>query len=201
MSVQIEDLELLNAVQNFVLSDPDPRVQQFSESMRDWGQDWIEVSPAHLPAADFLTDAISFSTSRGRELLALFERHKTRLRWEQSYRKQDALVPQAMLDGYGFAEIIGQRGPFISDRIRAGIAVWGPGIVYPRHQHQAEEVYILLSGSVEFKVGDSAELGRGAGDVVFVESNTPHGFRTTDQALVVCYLWQAGDLRQVSRFA
>jgi hypothetical protein len=201
MSVQIEDLELLNAVQDFALSDPDPRVQQFSESLRDWGQDWIEISPAYLPAADFLTAAITTSTTRGGELLRLLEHHRTRLRWEQSYRQQDELVPQAMLDGYGFAEIIGQRGPFVSDRIRAGIAVWGPGIVYPRHQHQAEEVYILLSGSAVFRVGDSDELGRGAGEAVFVESNTMHGFHTNDQALVVYYLWQAGDLRQVSKFA
>jgi mannose-6-phosphate isomerase-like protein (cupin superfamily) len=201
MSVQIEDLELLDAIQDFALSDPDPRVQKFSTSLREWGQDWIETTPAYLPAADFLADAISVSTVRGRQLLASFEQHKSRLRWEQSYRKQDGLVPQAMLDGYGFAEIIGQQGPFVSDRIRAGVGVWGPGIVYPRHQHLAEEVYIVLSGSAEFKVGDSAGLGRGAGEVVFVESNAMHGFRTTDQALVVYYLWQAGDLRQVSRFA
>lgn len=201
MSVQIEDLELLDAVQDFALSDPDPRVQKFSTSLREWGQDWVATSPAYLPAADFLADAISISIARGSELLTLFERHKTRLRWEQSYRRQDALVPQAMLDGYGFAEIIGQQGPFVSDRIRAGVCIWGPGIVYPRHQHQAEEVYILLAGSAGFKVGDSAELEYSAGEVVFVESNTMHGFRTTDQALVVCYLWQAGDLRQVSRFA
>lgn len=201
MSVHFEDLELLDAVQDFALSDPDPRVQKFSRSLREWGQDWVATSPAYLPAADFLADAIMNSTTRGRQLMTVFERHKTRLRWEQSYRKQDGLVPREMLDGYGFAEIIGQRGPFISDRIRAGIGVWGPGIVYPRHRHQAEEVYILLAGSAEFKIGKSEELECGAGEVVFVESNTMHEFRTTDQALVVYYLWQAGDLRQVSRFA
>ena len=201
MTVQIKDLELLDAVQDFALSDPDPRVQKFSTSLREWGQDWIEATPAYLPAADFLADAISTSTARGGELLSLFEQHKSRLRWEQSYRKQDGLVPQAMLDGYGFAEIIGQQGPFVSDRIRAGVGVWGPGIVYPRHQHQAEEVYILLSGSAEFNVGDSGEFEYGTSEIVFVESNTMHGFRTTDRALVVFYLWQAGDLRQVSRFA
>ncbi len=42
-------------------------------------------------------------------LLQTFARHSHRLRWEQSYRKQDGLVPDAMLDGYGFAEIIGLR--------------------------------------------------------------------------------------------
>ena len=105
-----------------------------------------------------------------------------------------------MLAGYGFAEIIGQRGPFVSDRIRAGIAIWGPDIVYPRHQHEAEEVYVVLAGSAGFKIGSGGETWRGVGDVIFVESNTPHGFRTTGQSLVVFYLWQAGDLRQQSRF-
>jgi len=168
--------------------------------MRNWGEHWEAAAPTRLAAADLLEVAVDSAAPEAHELLQTFVRQQAHLRWEQSYRKGDGLVPDAMLDAYGFAEIIGARGPFVSERIRAGIAVWGPGIVYPRHQHQAEEVYILLSGSARFRLGDNAETTHDYGDVVFVASNTRHGFCCGDEALVVCYLWQAGDLRQTSSF-
>jgi mannose-6-phosphate isomerase-like protein (cupin superfamily) len=200
MSVQLEDLELLDAVRDFALQHPHPDIDRFKPSMRAWGDAWQAVAPAYLAAADFLGTTSISADPRIEALLAVFERHKKRLRWEQSYKKEDGLVPDAMLAGYGFAEIIGQQGPFVSDRIRAGIGVWGPDIVYPRHQHKAEEVYLLLAGCADFTVGAAAESRHSAGDVIYVAPNTPHGFRTTEQSLVVYYLWQAGDLRQQSQF-
>ena len=200
MSVQINDLELLDAVCDFALSHPHPAVQEFRDSMQNWGDDWIPIEPAYLPAADFLVEAIANTDQQTRALVETFERHKNRLHWEQSYKKEDDVVPDSMLEGYAFAEIIGKRGPFVSDRIRAGIGIWGPEILYPRHQHQAEEIYIVIAGAAEFKIGAAEEARLGVGDVVYVESNMPHGFRTTDQSLVIYYLWQAGDLRQTSSF-
>jgi len=200
MSVQIDDLELLDAVRAFTLDHPHPEIERFKASMRDWGDTWQAVTPAHLPAADILGAGSASAHTRAQALLAVFKRHKNRLRWEQSYKQDEDLVPDEMLAGYGFAEIIGRQGPFVSERIRAGIAIWGPHIVYPCHRHEAEEVYILLAGSAEFTVGASGEHKHGAGDVIYVESNTAHGFRTTGNSLVVYYLWQAGDLRQQSKF-
>lgn len=200
MGVQIEDLELLDAVRDFALEHPHPEIERFKASMRAWGETWQEVIPAYLAVVDILGTAGVSTETPASTLVAAFERHKSRLRWEQSYKKEDGLVPDAMLAGYGFTEIIGQRGPFVSDRIRAGISIWGPGIVYPRHQHEAEEIYVVLAGAAEFKVGSGVETRQSVGDVVYVESNVSHGFRTTDQSLVVYYLWQAGDLRQQSRF-
>ena len=199
MTVQIEDLELLDAVRDFALDHPHPEIDRFKASMRAWGETWREVTPAYLPAADFLSQASSTTNQATEALVAGFQRHKNRLCWEQSYKQKEGLVPDAMLAGYAFAEIIGQQGPFVSERIRAGIAIWGPHIDYPRHQHEAEEIYVVLAGCAEFKVGTTRSAWRSTGEVVYVESNTPHGFRTTEHSLVVYYLWQAGDLRQQSK--
>jgi mannose-6-phosphate isomerase-like protein (cupin superfamily) len=204
MNLRLQDLELLDATREFALCHPHPQIDAFKPALRDWGDDWRAVEPAHLNVTDTLADLVENRIDDcapiAVELLQTFARHNHRLRWEQSYRKQDGLVPDAMLDGYGFAEIIGLHGPFVSDRIRAGIAVWGPHIDYPRHHHQAEEVYILLSGSAEFSIeGDAPQIYNG-GDVVHVESNRWHGLRSCDKNLVVYYLWRAGDLRQTSHF-
>lgn len=201
LSVNLSDLELLEAVRDFALQNPHPEVARFHDAMRDWGDDWCAVAPSYLPAADFLDALLEDAPAESRELLELFACHRDELHWEQSYRREDGLVPEAMLDGYGFAEIIGKRGPFVSDRIRAGIGIWGPGIDYPVHYHRAEEIYIPLAGAAEFSLGDREPVTHGAGDVVYVEPELKHGFRTTDRCLAVYYLWQAGDLRQTSIFA
>lgn len=60
-----------------------------------------------------------------------------------------------MLSGYGFAEVIGERGPFVSKRVRSGIGVWGPNIDHPAHHHMAEEVYVPLAGSAEITLTGS----------------------------------------------
>jgi mannose-6-phosphate isomerase-like protein (cupin superfamily) len=195
-----QDRELLEAVRAFALDHEHPHLARFKPSIGDWGNSWEAVEAIDFPVSRFLAEAAEQATSSAQVLLQTFARHNHRLRWEQSYRKQDGLVPDAMLDAYGFVEIIGLRGPFISDRIRAGIAIWGPQVEYPQHQHQAEEIYVILAGSAEFSFDGSAAQTRRAGDLVLVDSNRRHGFRTAEECLLVYYLWQAGDLRQTSSF-
>ena len=198
MTLRLQDLELLDAVRDFTLAHPHPDIARFKPAMRDWGDRWSAVEPAYLPAADTLSTAQAYP---GHDpLIDVFARHRRRLRWEQSYTREDSLVPETMLDGYAFTETLGQCGPFVSLRIRAGIGVWGPGIHYPRHHHRAEEIYLVLAGSAQFSIGDMPPSRRTIGDVVFVPSDTAHGFDTSDELLVVFYLWQAGDLRQQSTF-
>lgn len=198
MSIDLHSLELLDAVRDYTLSHAHPDVARFAPAMRDWGDDWVDVAPILLPAANRLAQIIRREDSH--PLLESFARHYRTLRWEQSYTRAQKLVPDAMLDGYCFAEIIGKQGPFISDRIRAGISILGPDIEYPQHHHQAEEIYVVLAGGADFRVGDEPAARRVSGDVIYVAPNQPHGFNTTDDIMVIYYLWQAGDLRETSTF-
>lgn len=200
MTVQMEDLELLEAVRRFGLAQQDPVVEKFKPSLRDWGDAWIDVERTGLPAADFLDDALARAVPQTRSLLETFVRHRSRLRWEQSYSKEDGVVPDAMLEAYGFAEILGKQGPFVSESIRAGVGIYGPNIEYPIHHHHPEEIYIVLAGAADFMIGRAEGIRKTAGDVLFMKSNTPHGFRTLDEAFLVYYLWQGGDLREISSF-
>jgi mannose-6-phosphate isomerase-like protein (cupin superfamily) len=200
MSSQLLYQSLFEALGSFVLKHADPQLAPFQAALRDWGDTWRRVEPAQLAVADLLADTLQHCDPAARDLLQAFVDRNQQLHWEQSYRREDGLVPQRMLDGYGFAEIIGLRGPLVSDRIRAGLAIWGPEIDYPRHHHRAQEAYILLSGSARFQFADCAPETRHAGDVVFVAADRPHGFSTQAECLVACYLWQGGDLRQISRF-
>ncbi|MEM7563824.1 MAG: dimethylsulfonioproprionate lyase family protein [Pseudomonadota bacterium] len=200
MKLETIQREILKSIVGFGLSNSDASVERFKPSIRDWGDQWIRVEPRFLPAAESLSLAIPNALDTLRPLIELFDHYKHSLYWEQSYTRQDGYFPDEMLDYYGFAEIIGARGPFVSEKLRAGVGIYPPGAIYPRHQHQAEEIYILLAGSATYEIGDREKELHHPGDVIFIESNTPHGFVNGDEAIIVYYLWQAGDLRQISTF-
>lgn len=200
MNTEQKLTRLRDAVVDFGLTHPHPAVARFHAALNDREEHYEAVAPQRLPAVGHLATAVLGAEPRGRELLARFAENADLLHWEQSYRKQDGVVDAAMLADYGFAEIIGQRGPFVSRRIRAGIGIYGPRIDYPKHRHHPEEIYSLLAGSADFLFDGEYGNPRRAGDLVHMPPNTWHGFRTGSEALVIYYLWQGGDLREISTF-
>ncbi|MEM7430101.1 MAG: dimethylsulfonioproprionate lyase family protein [Pseudomonadota bacterium] len=204
MSLREADEALLSAIQAFVAGSNDPEIGRFRAGIQDWGEDWAPADPVQLPAADTLSTTLHSGTGETRPLMAAFEEHKVSRKWEQSYSRADNVVGDDMLAGYGFAEVIGKHGPFVSERVRSGIGVWGPGIDYPSHRHAAEEVYVILGGAAEFRMDEepaSETFVKRAGESVYVRSMRTHAFRTLAEPLCVFYIWQAGDLREKSSFS
>lgn len=191
---------LLNSLIDFTLNQDHRDIQSFKDDIQNWGKDWADVPSAHLPVKELLTRMVAYTSPDSEMMLKLFEQHRDDLRWEQSYTKEDGVVGEDMLCAYGFTEIVGKHGPFLSERVRSGIGVWGPNITYPIHRHQAEEVYVVLAGSAVFTVGDNPDRECSHDEVVYVKSMTPHGFRTQDDPLVIYYIWRNGDLREISTF-
>jgi len=195
-----EDQTLLEATLAYVANHRDNRIDGFREPVANWGTIWRGVAPAHLPASDILAQSRERGLPETRDLMDYFIRARDSRHWEQTYTRADSLIGDDMLETYGFAEIIGKRGPFVSERVRAGVGVYGQGIDYPPHRHKAEEIYIILAGSADFKLGNGDPVRREAGDLVHVPSYLVHGYRMTDEPLIVFYLWKDGDLREKSTF-
>jgi mannose-6-phosphate isomerase-like protein (cupin superfamily) len=197
------DSRLLKATLEYIASHRDEKMDLFRENLINWGTEWAGVTSAHLAASDILATAYASAepATPEYELMRAFVEERASRHWEQSYSKTDAAVGADMLANYGYAEIIGKQGPFVSACIRAGVGVFGPDIDYPPHCHQAEEVYVILVGSAEFRVGGGARAERRkARDTVQIPSMQHHGFRTTLEPVVILYLWQGGDLREKSTF-
>lgn len=199
--IEQDDWYLLGAIQRFVADWPGAEMDVFRADIADWGESRVEVTPRHLPAAETLGRSARHAIDDTRELLdAVIARSATRY-WEQSYTKADGVVSDAMLANYGFAEVIGKRGPFVSERVRSGVGLYGPNIHYPPHRHAAEEIYLPLAGEALFEMdGVTEPQPRGPGNAVFMSSNRMHGFRTGDLPFAVFYIWRAGDLREKSTF-
>ena len=192
--------ELLDCLTHFAESQPEPELARFRSNLLNWGTEFSNVGSNILPASRHIDSDLITTTARTHTIIELFSRFRTQILWEQSYTSDDNAVGEEMLTGYCFAEIIGKNGPFVSNKIRCGIGIWGPNIVYPVHQHRAEEIYIVLAGSASFALGETKESRKIAEDAVYVRSMQKHGFTTASDRLVVFYAWQNGDLREKSNF-
>ncbi len=194
------DKALFDGIQSFVAGHTHLDMERFRPGVANWGDTYSPASACMLPASDYLDDALSQTIPETHELVARLAANRDELRWEQTYTKADSAISETMLSRYGFVELIGSEGPYVSQKVRSGIGVYGPEIGYPPHRHKAEEIYIVLAGSAEFQLDGNAPRTCTAGDVVYVPSSLVHGFQTAHEAMVVFYIWQSGDLREVSTF-
>ena len=155
-----------------------------------------EVVPRPLPVMAWLNGIEDRAAPDTRDLCAVLCRTAPQLAWGQTYGVDD--FGAGFLERYGWTEVLGQRGPFVSDSIACGFLLLGPGVEYPRHRHEAEEIYLILSGTAEWLKDDHGFVPRPPGALIHTPPLCWHGIRTGDQALLVLYLWSAGDLTQKS---
>ena len=155
------------------------------------------VSAQGLPVCRWLAQAVAGAPAELRPLVQGLHDGAAHLRWGQTYGAQD--FGAAFLDGYGWTELIGLRGPIASDSVAVGFLILGPGVDYPPHAHEAAEVYLPLSGVALWQRGDADHAPVLPGVRIEHESWVPHAMRTGAEPLVAAYIWRGGDLAAKSR--
>ena len=92
------------------------------------------------------------------------------------------MADQSNLQYTGFDKIpVEQLNPLIDRQM-----VWGErtmlariilrkGAVVPEHSHENEQVTYILEGALRFTMGDGRVITVGAGQVLVIPSNMPHG--------------------------
>jgi mannose-6-phosphate isomerase-like protein (cupin superfamily) len=109
------------------------------------------------------------------------------LHWRQTYTHE--AVGASFLEKYGWTAVVGSQGPIVSHEIWAGFLLLGPGLEYPVHHHEPEELYRVVSGNGLWKVGDGPWSPRGAGARIHNPPHQPHGMRAdADAPLVIAFL-------------
>ena len=149
------DEELLASFTAFVFDHPDPVVALFGDNLAGWGSEWVGLEPQPGVASDQLVKTVNSTIESARDLVQLFAEHRHSRFWEQTYDASDGLVSDDMLSCYGFVELLGPRGPFVSTRIRGGLGLYGANITYPLHHHGPDEVYLPVSGAARSNRGRS----------------------------------------------
>jgi hypothetical protein len=92
-------------------------------------------------------------------------------------------------DGHANTTIVGPRGLEDRSDLSIGASLLGPQVRYPDHNHDPEEVYLLLSPG-RFQHGDSDWFAPGVGGTLHNESNIKHAMASDDVPLLAFWcLW------------
>ncbi|GAA1871023.1 dimethylsulfonioproprionate lyase family protein [Pseudonocardia alni subsp. carboxydivorans] len=162
-------------------------MRQVREAIADVFEDNPEVvgrEPTRLPVVDHLGRALDLG-SRG-ELGVLSDslrRISDRLTWEHGYEK----VPRGLVKKYGYCEIVGPKGPVVSDRVILGLVLFAPETVYPQHHHRGiQESYVAIAG--EWSENDGAV--HAPGSLILNEAGHEHRITTGRQSpCLLAYSW------------
>lgn len=137
-------------------------------------------APARKPVTAHLDRALDIG-ERGavHGLARALSRVADRLTWEYGYEK----VPKALAAKYAYCEVLGPRGPVMSERLILGFVLFAPKTTYPQHSHaEIEESYISVSGS--WSENDAAVYSPGS----LILNRPAHEHRITTADLAPCLL-------------
>ncbi len=153
--------------------------------------------PAAVPALRHLAGAANLAPAFSAAFAAALKTAASGLVWRRSYTPE-VLGPD-FWDNYGWTELVGPTGPAPSQRLACGLLLLGPAMTYPLHHHEAEEIYVPLSGTADWKLGGQPWQAAAPGSVIHHPSNQSHAMRTADAALLALYLWRSEYLAQKSQ--
>ena len=174
-----------------------PTLGKFIRDLPKVPEQLRDCQPRALPVLAHLDAAGQSCPPASRGLLEYLLRFRETLFWGQTYNTDD--FGAEFLLSYGWTEFAGPRGPIPSEKLACGVLILGPMTEYPAHSHQAEEVYVPLSGTALWKMGASEWTERAPLEVIYHQSWTPHAMRTGKDPLIALYLWRGGDLKQKSK--
>jgi hypothetical protein len=153
-----------------------------------------EVARSSLPVLRWLpaiaADERGFATS----LIADLCRVAWSLEWRQTYASHE--IGSDFLQNYGWTELMGQRAPIEASLVACGFLLLGPSTHYPRHGHEAEEVYVPLSGTARWQQRDAVWREKPPGTLIHHGRNEPHAMHTGAEPLLALYLWRSEQLNQ-----
>lgn len=112
--------------------------------------------------------------------------------WHQTYTEDE--VGYGFLQDYGYIELFGPTGHFVTENLRGYIAYWGRGLYYPWHRHEAEEIYCVITGSGKFAIDGSEDRQLYSGDCQFHASNQPHALTMNEGPILALVLWRGSGL-------
>jgi hypothetical protein len=156
-----------------------------------------------LPVLKWLSPAAQAAPAFSARLCTMLHDAAHELAWRQTYTPADVAagtIEAAFLDRYGWCELIGPRGEIGSDRIACGFLLLGPDTHYPAHQHEAEELYVPLSGSAAWRQGNRDWQQRQPGTLIHHASSETHAMRTAAEPLLALYLWRGGHVHAKASF-
>lgn len=152
----------------------------------------VRGTPARVPACRHLgqADLVDRAVPGAEALHATLIRADPDLCWQQSNR---IAAPELYQNNHAFVELVGPDGHLEAGDIRFGLFLLGPQVFYPLHVHEAEEFYLILSGTADWQQDDDPLRPVPPGQVVHNASMQPHAMQVKSEPLFMLWGW-CGDI-------
>jgi hypothetical protein len=155
------------------------------------------IEPSAVPALRWLPQVKQAAPQFSASFVDALAAAAPSLAWQRSY--SPAAVGATFFDNYGWTEMAGLAGPTPSAHLACGVLLLGRNLTYPPHRHEAEEIYVPLSGTAEWMNADGEWRERTPGSVIHHARYQPHAMRTGQAPMLALYLWLSDNLAQKSR--
>ena len=110
------------------------------------------------------------------------------MKWRETYPEGTART--AFMDRWGCFSIVGAGGPFASEQLRIFVVYMPPQLVYPWHNHPAEELYLVLGGAARFRARGRPDRVVSEGESVYHPQNLPHAIETQQSGMLSLVVWR-----------
>lgn len=137
----------------------------------------------HLPTLPLPQDAAAAHT------LGLLTEAAAGFNWRQSYDEND--FSRHFLNNYGWVMLAGDGGLIRAEGLLITLLMLGPGAIYPRHSHAAEEIYQIIAGEVEIDTGDTGWQHYTPGMTCHHIPWVPHALRCGATPVIMMAIWKA----------
>ena len=174
---------------------PSPLLVPF---LREWPtpSEFRHVEASPVPVVPLLPAMEEFAPAFSAPLVAALIHAAPTLAWRRSYSA--ATAGAKFYENYGWTEFAGLTGPVPSQHLACGVLLLGPEVTYPPHRHEADEIYVPLVGTAQWRHGTRPWRKEPPGTVLHHDSQVPHAMRTGRDPLLALYLWRSDNLAQSS---
>jgi dimethylpropiothetin dethiomethylase len=160
------------------------RVRETLSAIIEANPDMMQRDAVSKPVVAHLARAFDLG-ERGvmHSIARALSRVSHQLVWEYGYKQ----VSKALERKYAYCEILGPRGPVLSDRLILGFVLFAPKTTYPQHSHhEIEESYISIAGA--WSENDVAV--HAPGSLILNRPGDEHRITTADrEPCLLAYAW------------
>ena len=108
--------------------------------------------------------------------------------WYQIFQGEG--MEPALAKGLVAGQVAGKVGLVHATSMYAGLFLLAPGICYPLHQHEATELYHVVSGTLTLQHGrDGTPFNVNTGEWSVTLPNRPHSLTTNHGPCLIAYCW------------
>ena len=108
--------------------------------------------------------------------------------WKQTYDEKD--VGKIFLDKFAYFEFFGPTGHFLTNEMSLYIIFFDKETYYTWHNHEAEELYFVISGNAKFESKDDKSEVLYKTRTRFHKSFQPHSLTTLNDKCLCFVVWK-----------